>query len=97
MTLTPEDRLLADRLVARFFRYLAVASQSDVRATTVPSTPGLLALRARGTQHHRHRDSDRRRMDGAVAPLTYPLPVAEPRLGRRTALTLPLLPPPQKN
>ena len=26
-----------------------------------------------------------------------PLPVAEPRLGRRTVLTLPLLPPPQKN
>jgi hypothetical protein len=25
------------------------------------------------------------------------LPVAEPRLGRRTALTLPLFPPPQKN
>jgi hypothetical protein len=25
------------------------------------------------------------------------LPVAEPRLGRRTVLTLPLLPPPQKN
>ena len=28
------------RLVARFFRYLAVTSQSDARATTVPSTPG---------------------------------------------------------
>ena len=26
-----------------------------------------------------------------------PLPVPEPRLGRRTALTFPLLPPPQKN
>jgi len=26
-----------------------------------------------------------------------PLPVAEPRLGRRTVLTFPLLPPPQKN
>ena len=26
-----------------------------------------------------------------------PRPVAEPRLGRRTALTFPLLPPPQKN
>ena len=25
------------------------------------------------------------------------LPAAEPRLGRRTALTFPLLPPPQKN
>jgi hypothetical protein len=25
------------------------------------------------------------------------LPVAEPRLGRRTILTLPLFPPPQKN
>jgi G3E family GTPase len=26
-----------------------------------------------------------------------PLPAAEPRRGRRTALTFPLLPPPQKN
>jgi len=26
-----------------------------------------------------------------------PLPAAEPRLGRRTALTFPVLPPPQKN
>jgi G3E family GTPase len=26
-----------------------------------------------------------------------PLPVAEPHLGRRTVLTFPLLPPPQKN
>ena len=26
-----------------------------------------------------------------------PLPLAEPRLGRRTVLTFPLLPPPQKN
>ena len=26
-----------------------------------------------------------------------PLPVAEPRLGRRTVLTFPLRPPPQKN
>lgn len=30
----------AERLVARFFRYLAVTSQSDAKATTVPSTPG---------------------------------------------------------
>ncbi len=30
-------------------------------------------------------------------PISEPLPVAEPRLGRRTVLTLPLLPPPQKN
>jgi hypothetical protein len=29
--------------------------------------------------------------------LSEPLPVAEPRLGRRTVLTFPLLPPPQKN
>jgi hypothetical protein len=29
--------------------------------------------------------------------ISDPLPVAEPRLGRRTALTFPLLPPPQKN
>ena len=31
------------------------------------------------------------------AGISEPLPVAEPRLGRRTVLTLPLLPPPQKN
>ena len=29
--------------------------------------------------------------------ISEPLPVAEPRLGRRTVLTVPLLPPPQKN
>jgi CobW/HypB/UreG, nucleotide-binding domain len=29
--------------------------------------------------------------------LSEPLPGAEPRLGRRTVLTFPLLPPPQKN
>jgi hypothetical protein len=29
--------------------------------------------------------------------LPEPLPGAEPRLGRRTVLTFPLLPPPQKN
>ena len=29
--------------------------------------------------------------------LSAPLPVARPRLGRRTVLTFPLLPPPQKN
>src|SRR5712691_5920265 len=29
--------------------------------------------------------------------ISEPLPVAEPRLGRRTVRTLPLLPPPQKN
>lgn len=29
--------------------------------------------------------------------ISEPLPAAEPRLGRRTALTFPLLPPPQKN
>jgi hypothetical protein len=29
--------------------------------------------------------------------VSEPLPVAAPRLGRRTALTFPLLPPPQKN
>lgn len=31
---------LADRLVGRLFRYLAVTSQSDAGATMVPSTPG---------------------------------------------------------
>ena len=29
--------------------------------------------------------------------ISEPLPAADPRLGRRTALTFPLLPPPQKN
>lgn len=29
--------------------------------------------------------------------ISAPLPAAEPRLGRGTVLTLPLLPPPQKN
>jgi len=29
--------------------------------------------------------------------ISEPLPVARPRLGRRTALTFPLFPPPQKN
>ena len=29
--------------------------------------------------------------------ISEPLPVAEPRLGRRTVLTFPLFPPPQKN
>ena len=29
--------------------------------------------------------------------ISEPRPVAEPRLGRRTALTFPLLPPPQKH
>src|ERR687897_880844 len=47
------------------------------------------------------------RLCGSVAPFDYflvestrisePLPAAEPCLGRRTVLTLPLLPPPQKN
>lgn len=32
--------LLAEQLIERFFRYLAVESQSDAKATTVPSTPG---------------------------------------------------------
>ena len=40
MTPSPEDAPLADRLVTRFFRYLAVSSQSDARAGTLPSTPG---------------------------------------------------------
>ena len=35
-----EDKLLADRLVERLFRYLAVTSQSSAAATAVPSTPG---------------------------------------------------------
>ncbi len=40
MSLSPEDTKLADRLIERFFRYLAVTSQSDATATEVPSTPG---------------------------------------------------------
>ena len=33
----------------------------------------------------------------ALTGISEPLPAAEPRPGRRTALTFPLLPPPQKN
>ena len=40
MALSSDDAMLADRLVDRFFRYLAITSQSDARATTLPSTPG---------------------------------------------------------
>jgi tripeptide aminopeptidase len=40
MTTNADDAALAERLVARFFRYLAVTSQSDARATVVPSTAG---------------------------------------------------------
>lgn len=40
MTLSMQERLLADRLVERFFRYLAVTSQSDAGVPVVPSTPG---------------------------------------------------------
>jgi len=40
MILSMEDGLLADRLIERFFRYLAVTSQSNAAVTTVPSTPG---------------------------------------------------------
>ena len=35
-----DDAVLAERLIARFFRYLAVTSQSDAAATVVPSTAG---------------------------------------------------------
>ena len=35
-----DDAVLAERLIARFFRYLAVTSQSDAKATMVPSTAG---------------------------------------------------------
>ena len=40
------------------------------------------------------------RLDYSPVELTgisEPVPAAEPRLGRRTVLTFPLLPPPQKN
>lgn len=40
MTLSSDDTATANRLVDRFFRYLAVTSQSDAKATVVPSTPG---------------------------------------------------------
>jgi hypothetical protein len=36
-------------------------------------------------------------LPAASMGISESLPAAEPRLGRRTALTLPLLPPPQKN
>jgi tripeptide aminopeptidase len=34
------DEALAEELIGRFFRYLAIESQSDAKATTLPSTPG---------------------------------------------------------
>ncbi len=34
-----DETALRAQLVERFFRYLAVASQSDAGATTLPSTP----------------------------------------------------------
>ncbi|TNC15810.1 peptidase T [Methylobacterium terricola] len=40
----PDETALRAQLVERFVRYLAVASQSDARATTLPSTPGQRAL-----------------------------------------------------
>lgn len=45
---------IRQQLIERFFRYVSVASQSDIRATTLPSTPGqqrlaeLLASELRG-------------------------------------------------
>ena len=35
---------IAEPLIARFFRYVAVTSQSDADATALPSTPGQLRL-----------------------------------------------------
>ncbi len=40
MTLSTEDGALADRLIERFFRYLAVTSQSDPSVRAIPCTPG---------------------------------------------------------
>ena len=40
MTVATEDGLLAERLIERFFRYLAITSQSDADNPAVPSTPG---------------------------------------------------------
>jgi tripeptide aminopeptidase len=37
---------LASQLTQRFFRYLAITSQSDPRATTLPTTPGNAMARA---------------------------------------------------
>ena len=31
---------IRQQLIERFFRYVAVSSQSDIKATTLPSTPG---------------------------------------------------------
>ncbi len=42
-------------------------------------------------------DSREDALERARNEIRYPPPVAEPRLGRRTVLTFPLLPPPQKN
>jgi len=40
MNVSTQDGLLAERLIERFFRYVAVTSQSDAAVATVPSTPG---------------------------------------------------------
>ncbi len=61
--------------------------------------------RAVGRLRQRHAgvvedELDVRRFDYLLvesAGISEPLPVAEPRLGRRTVLTFPLLAPPQKN
>ena len=37
---------IAEQLTERFFRYLAVTSQSDAAATTLPSTPGQHEMRS---------------------------------------------------
>jgi hypothetical protein len=53
-----------------------------------------------GDGHSRRLAARQRRFDYLLVGSTgisEPLPAAAPRLGRRTALTFPLLPPPQKN
>src|SRR6218665_3345250 len=37
---------LRDELIERFFRYLAIESQSDAKSSTLPSTPGQARLAA---------------------------------------------------
>jgi hypothetical protein len=59
------------------------------------SVAALLAIRARPANLARDAPVDHLLVDSTG--ILEPLSAAEPRLGRRTARTLPLLPPPQKN
>jgi hypothetical protein len=62
---------------------------------SVSSSLRLVRIENQDRQGHCWSDKDTTKPRGVDR--VQPLPGAEPRLGRRTALTFPLLPPPQKN